>query len=154
MSDDSSAFRFPLWDWPTLWKGSIPNPLDLIAAPQNLIQPILPGSVFGGIVNVNETNSNSPETERDIVSTQSYGKQLGCIIEVLAAVINELPSAGRETAPFVKFEKLRQDINRAKIDSSAKRLDRVASDLQNLKTNSPAEYERIAARLRDALKNM
>ena len=40
---DSQTSKSPLWDWPSWMKGSVPNPLDVFATPQNLVQPILPG---------------------------------------------------------------------------------------------------------------
>ena len=149
MSSDPYAFK---WDWPAWMKGSVPNPLDLLSAPQNLSQPILPGWVLGGVVNVNERNSSSPDTERDIVAAHSYGDQLNRIMDVLAALIAELPPAKRATVPFQKFSELRQDIERVKLQAATRRLDRVASDLATLKAARPDEYRRMATRLRVVLK--
>ena len=149
MSSNSDEFK---WGWPAWMKGSVPNPLDLFAAPQNLNQPILPGWVLGGVVNVNERNSNAPDTEREIVAAHSYGDQLNRIMDVLTALIAELPPAKRETVPFRKFSELSQDIERVKLQAATRRLDRVASDLATLKAARPDEYGRIAARLRVVLK--
>jgi hypothetical protein len=138
-------------DWPLFWKGVIPNPLDLVAAPQNLIQPILPGWVVGGVINVNETNSKSPDTEREIVSRISYGKQINCMMDILNAIIKEVPRVQQDPA-FKNFEALSLEITQIKLGATARRLDRIASDLATLKERKPDEYEQIVARLRDALK--
>jgi hypothetical protein len=49
MSSDSQFSNPSRWDWPSWMKGSMPNPLDVFAAPRNLVQPILPGWVFGSV---------------------------------------------------------------------------------------------------------
>src|SRR3954453_15681944 len=56
-------------------------------APPNLIQPILPGLNLGPILTVNENNSTAPLTEAAIVQQQSYGRQLGTLIDALQALI-------------------------------------------------------------------
>jgi hypothetical protein len=142
-----------MWEWPSWVKGSVPNPLDVFAPPQNLVQPILPGWVFGSMINVTEQNSGAPDTERDIVAAHSYGRQLGRVIDAVAALIAELPKADRGAKPFEELVKLRQDIEDIKLQAAARRLDRVASDLATLKEAKPDEYERLAGRLRDALKS-
>src|SRR5262245_22326217 len=121
MSIESDAFK---WDWPAWMKGSVPNPLELFAAPQNLVQPILSGWVLGGVVNVNEKNSSSPDTEREIVAAHSYGNQLNRIMDVLAALIAELPPEKRAAVAFRKFNELSQDIEQVKLQAATRRLDR------------------------------
>src|SRR5258705_6888784 len=61
MSSDSQLSNPPTWDWPSWMKGSMPNPLDVFAAPRNLVQPILRGWVFGSVTNVTEQNSSAPD---------------------------------------------------------------------------------------------
>ena len=36
MSSASRSSKQPIWDWPTWMKGSMPNPIDVFAAPENL----------------------------------------------------------------------------------------------------------------------
>jgi hypothetical protein len=93
MSSDFQLSNPPTWDWPSWMKGSMPNPLDVFAAPRNLVQPILPGWVFGSVTNVTEQNSSAPDTEREIVAGQSYGRQLGRVMDALAVLIADLPEA-------------------------------------------------------------
>lgn len=93
MSSDSQLPNPPMWDWPFWIKGSVPNPLDVFAAPQNFVQPILPGWVLGSVTNITEQNSSAPDTEREIVSKYSYGRQLGRVMDALALLISLLPKA-------------------------------------------------------------
>src|SRR4051812_4301999 len=67
---DTSRFSWPGIDpaewirtWQAAWRGG----------PGNLVQPILPGWTL----NINSINSTAPQTEVDVVSKHSYGRQLG-----------------------------------------------------------------------------
>jgi hypothetical protein len=131
-------------------KGTMPNPLDFFAAPRNFVQPILPGW-FGIVTNITEQNSSAPETEREIVAAQSYGRQLGRVIDALAVVIADLPEEQQDAPAFEEFAKLRREIDDIKAQAAARRLDRIAADLATLKATKPEEYERLAATLRKAL---
>jgi hypothetical protein len=151
MNSNSQLSKSPMWEWPSWVKGSVPNPLDVFAPPQNLVQPILPGWVLGSMINVTEQNSSAPDTERDIVAVHSYGRQLGRVIDALAGLIAELPTANRHSKPFEELMKLRREIDDIKLRAAARRLDHIVTDLATLKTAKPDEYERIAAKLREAL---
>jgi hypothetical protein len=151
-SSDLQTFKSPIWDWPAWMKGSVPNPLDVFAAPQNLVQSILPGWVFGGVVNVTEQNSSSPDTERQIVAKQSYGRQLGRILDALVVLIAEQEKNGRKAKAFDSLMELYREINATKIQAAANRLDHVIADLATLKENNAKEYGRVAATLREVLK--
>jgi hypothetical protein len=131
-------------------KGTMPNPLDFFAAPRNFVQPILPGW-FGIVTNITEQNSSAPETEREIVAAQSYGRQLGRVMDALAVVIADLPEEQQDASAFEEFAKLRREIDDIKAQAAARRLDRIAADLAPLKATKPEEYERLAATLRKAL---
>jgi hypothetical protein len=133
-------------------KGSMPNPLDFFAAPQNLVQPILPGWVIGNVTNITEQNSSAPDTEREIVAAQSYGRQLGRVMDALAVLIAALPKAEQDATAFKEFTKIYGEINDIKAKAAAGRIDRIAADLAMLEKTAPQEYERLAARLREALK--
>ena len=87
--------------WSELWHQAYGRTAGLPSlAPQVLSQPILPGWMFAGSVNVTEENSSSPETEREIVSQYSYGRQLGRITGSLPALagIGSLPMAEDQRA--------------------------------------------------------
>ncbi|MFZ1950550.1 MAG: hypothetical protein WB037_24115 [Pseudolabrys sp.] len=151
-NSNSQTSKSPIWDWPYWMKGSVPNPLDVFAAPQNLEQSILPGWVFGGVVNVTEQNSSAPNTEREIIAKQSYGRQLGRIMDALVVLIAEQQKEGRKAKAFDKFMELDREINAIKTQAAASRLEHVIADLATLKENEPKEYDRIAATLRHVLK--
>ena len=149
MSNEPQSSSPPVWDWPSWMKGSMPNPLDILAAPKNLVQPILPGW-FSSVVNITEQNSSAPETEREIVAAHSYGRQLGRVMDALAVLIANSP---RQDEPaFEELARMCHQIDDIKAKSAARRLDRAAADLAMLKETKPEEYERLAAKLREALK--
>jgi hypothetical protein len=127
------------------------DPLGLFRVPQNFSQPILPGWMVGGVINVDENNSSSPQTEREVVATYSYGTQLNRLMDAVCALIESLPPATRETPAFSKLLELSEDIGRVKSEGAAKRLEWVASDLARLKATNPAEYESVVAKLRTVL---
>ena len=148
MSSEPQSPSPPIWDWPSWMKGSVPNPLDILAAPKNLVQPILPGW-FSSVTNITEQNSSAPDTEREIVAVHSYGRQLGRVMDALAVLIADSP---KQDPAFDEFAKMRRQIDDIKANSAARRLDRAALDLATLKAMKPEEYERLVAKLRDALK--
>lgn len=152
MSNDSQSANPPSWDWPSWMKGSMPNPLDFFAAPRNFVQPILPGWVFGSVTNITEQNSSAPDTEREIVAAQSYGRQLGRVMDALAILIADLPKAKQDASAFEEFAKIHRDVNDIKAQAAARRINHVAADLATLKETKPEEYERLAATLREVLK--
>jgi hypothetical protein len=129
----------------------MPNPLDIFAAPQSVAESILPGWVFGSLINVTEQNSSAPDTEREIVAAHSYGRQLGRVIDALAELIAEVPQAKRSRKAFDDLMKLRREIDDIKSEAASRRLERIASDLATLKKTKPDEYDRVAAKLREAL---
>ena len=149
MSSDFQLSNPPGWDWPSWMKGSMPNPLDFFAAPRNFVQPILPGW-FGSVINITEQNSSAPDTEREIVAAQSYGRQLGRVMDALAVLIADLPKAKQDATAFKEFAKIRREIDDIKAQAAARRLDRIAADLATKETK-PKEYERLAATLREAV---
>ena len=152
MTSESQASSSSMWDWWQTWMKAMPNPLGASAAPQTLDQAILPGWVFGGVVNVTEQNSAAPDTEREIVSAHSYGRELGRLMDAVAALVADLPQAKQTAKPFARLKELQQDIDRIKTNGAARRLDRVIADLEVLRETKHADYDRIAARLREVLK--
>ena len=134
----------------TFWRSWM-DPLALFKAPQNFSQPILPGWTVGGVINVDENNSSSPQTERQVVAAYSYGTQLNRLMDAVCALIEVLPPETRDTPAFSKLLALREDIDHIKSEGAAKRLEWVASDLARLKAENPAEYESVVAKLRTVL---
>src|SRR6201999_943196 len=116
-------------------------------APQDLSQPILPGWMFAGSVNVTEENSSSPQTERAIVSQYSYGRQLGRVIDVLGELIERWPGGAPDDPSVQRFAELRDDIEKIKTQGIV----RAVSELAEMKQRNPDEYARLAPKLREIL---
>jgi hypothetical protein len=133
------------WPWP-LWG----VPPSSSTAPNSLQQPILPGWIFANAVNINDTNSGAPEIESEIVSHESYGRQLGRVIEALCEIIEERPATARPEG-MKNLLKLQDKIERIKAQNAERRLENVRSWLAGLKRQKESEYQRVAAALRAAL---
>lgn len=116
-------------------------------APDTLVQPILPGWSF----NINNTNSSSPQTEMDVVARYSYGRQIGCLTDALAALIAERHGANPPDQHLAAFLKMKDEIDQVKKDSAAARIARLKSDLELLKAQDQAAYEKLRDTLRAAL---
>lgn len=116
-------------------------------APENLVQPILPGWTF----NINSSNSSSPHTEMEVVARHSYGRQLGRMAEALAALIVETHGEKPAGKCYAEFLAMKDDIDRVKQKGAAARVERFKHDLEVLKKNNPPEYERLRRALRAAL---
>jgi hypothetical protein len=56
-----------------------------------------PGWTFGNLI-VNDQNSSAPDTEQDIVAADSYGRQLGRVIDALVELIEERPNWKQQPA--------------------------------------------------------
>ena len=123
------------------------------SAPQEFNQSILPGWMFANSINVTEENSSAPEAERKIVSTHSYGRQLGRVMDAVAELIAERPKAAREAQAFQDFEELRREVDEIKTRVTTKRLDHFVDELIELKRRNPDEYQRLAAELRNVLED-
>lgn len=113
----------------------------------NPSQPILPGWVFGNSFIVNERNSSAPDTERDIVAEESYGRQLGRVIDALSVLIHERPAGAPQNQALDELETLRAKIDAIKLKSAAARLRRLQEDLEKLRKDDPESYRKILASL-------
>jgi hypothetical protein len=143
MSDDLNASRATprlWWDPLGLWSGRL--------APNELNQPILPGWVFAGAVTVNDRNSGAPETEREIVAAESYGRQIGRISDALAVLVAEWPEGKPKPEAIREFEALRARVDGIKGEVAAKRAERFLDDMIRLRRDDPEEFRRLADRVR------
>jgi hypothetical protein len=142
----------PTFNWPM-------SPLDffermLPVAPDKLDQQINPGWTFGNLISVTEQNSSAPDTEREIVAAHSYGRQLGRIIDAVTALIAEQSEAEQQNPAFKQLAELQDQIAKIKSRSAARRLDRFATDLAELRKTDEAEYQRVADKLRKTLADL
>jgi hypothetical protein len=118
------------------------------AAPQQLSQSILQG---WSLITVNSQNSSAPDTEQAIVARASYGKQIGRLLDAVAALIDERPGSAPKVEAFTELKALTDEIDQTKLAIASARLDRVRSDLHLLREQEPEEFERQAALLRRVL---
>jgi hypothetical protein len=98
-----------------------------------------------------EQNSSAPDTEREIVATESYGRQLGWVIDALVELIAEQTKSTQQKPAIKELVALRNKIEKIKSRSAAHRLDRIAADLTVLRTGDNPEYRRVVQKLRAAL---
>jgi hypothetical protein len=134
--------------WPELWRQVYAQAAPLPSlAPQALSQPILPGWLFANSINVTGENSSSPQTERDIVTRYSYGRQLGRIVDVLGELIERWPDGAPDDPSVQRFAELRDDIEKIKTQGIV----RAVSQLADMKQRNPDEYARLAPKLREIL---
>jgi hypothetical protein len=135
-----STSNLPWWLSPWLPGGG--------TAPQHLSQPILPGWSFFSIT---EQNSSRPDTEREIVAHESYGRQIGRLLDAVATLVAERPSGAAEQPAFVALDELRARIDSIKCDAAERRIDALRDDLAALKRTRPDAFEQRAAALRTLL---
>jgi hypothetical protein len=135
--------------WWALWQAPAASsaPSAGAFAPSSLVQPILPGWTFGNVIAVTDRNSASPDTEREIASEVSYGRQLGKVIDALAALVAERPAGAPANAAIDELLELRAKIERMKQASVERRVARLESDLLWLRERHPGQFERIATLL-------
>lgn len=130
----------PAWD-PSSWLKQWNAAMQL--APNTLVQPILPGWTL----NVNAFNSSAPQTEAEVVSKHSYGRQLGRIGEALAILVDARDPKGTDER-FDDFRSMNAEIAEIKAGNATARVNRLLADLDLLKVLRPEEH----ARLKDELK--
>jgi hypothetical protein len=119
-----------------------------IEEPQNLEQPILPGWILGSVVHIDEQNSAAPEVEAAVLREQSYGRQLGQIMDALQVLIDERGEAGRVRNPYIdKFTAMKRDIDHIKAQTAAARVQQLGTDLAILKNQDRAQYDRLRAEI-------
>jgi len=122
-------------------------------APRFLQQPILPGWVFANSVVIDEHNSRDPGIEKRIVARESYGRQLGVIIDAVDTLIQQMPpmpkgARGGQPAPFEAFETMRRRIDAIKAEAQKSRLDTLRADLRRLKVEDPSAFAVLLNELR------
>jgi hypothetical protein len=117
--------------------------------PQSFSQPILPGWTFGNII-VNGSNSSAPAAELAIVAKESYGRQIGKLLDAVAALI-EQRADGKPPKAFTELIALREKVDKIKVESAKRSLEQITQDLQTLKDNNIEAYKAEVASLRKLL---
>jgi len=114
--------------------------------PLSFNQPILPGWTFGNIV-VNENNSSAPATELAIVAEESYGRQIGKLVDAVVELIKQHGDR-RPSMAFTDLLDLRKKVEEIKTQAAKASLQQIARDLQRLKDEDPPAYDKEVAALR------
>jgi hypothetical protein len=138
----TTANSFGNWNAADFWRPWLPQ------APSILDQPILPGWTL----NINSNNSSSPQTEADVLTKHSYGRQIGRVSDALRALILESHAKPPKTGPLAEFLAMWGEVEQVKTESATRRLEQIVSDLALLKGQDPAEYLRLRDDLANALK--
>jgi hypothetical protein len=137
----------PWWAWAMPWSAAVSGRAPWFGvAPQMLTQPINPGWSFGNIT-VNGVNSSAPDVERDIVSRHSYGRQIGRLMDAVAALADSLPKTADDER-IKEFRELAVEIARIKKEAAPRRVERLRHDLEEIKRND----KELWAELRELLR--
>ena len=136
--------------WTRLWRPWISAAL----APQELWQSINPGWSFGNVT-INEHNSSAPQTEQAIVAEESYGRQIGKLLDAVSELIEAQPGGGGDNPAFREVSALKEKVDRVKRAAAIKRIDLLRRDLESLKMSADASdraaYEQSVEQLRTLL---
>jgi hypothetical protein len=116
--------------------------------PHSLNQPILPG---WSLVSITEQNSSRPDTEREIVAHESYGRQIGRLIDAVSALVAARPAGAPDDPAFIALEELRLRVEAIKCDVAERRIDTLRDDLAALRRTRPDVFAERAAALRALL---
>ena len=140
MSDTTTPRLWPAGTDPAAWMRSWSQAL----APQNLVQPILPGWTF----NINSNNSSAPQTEAEVIQRHSYGRQLGRLSDALAVLLAAAPAKVQHDEDVREFLEMKDEIDAVKQQSALARVERLRGDLDLLKKTDRAEFDRLVKALR------
>jgi hypothetical protein len=110
------------------------------------MQPINPGWTFGNVV-VNEVNSSAPDTERQILARDSYGRQIGKLLDAVHALIEAQGGPG-QVAAYRDVAELWASVEQIKCKAADRRLDQFGRDLELLKTADTPAFHRKVKKLR------
>jgi hypothetical protein len=121
--------------WP-MWPNLVPEKLE---------QPILP---INFSTTINEANSSAPDTERRIVAQDSYGRQIGRLMDVVALLVareTEADPALSKDKCIADLMELKARIDTEKAEARRTRQDRLVGDLLDLKRKDAATFKAVLA---------
>lgn len=122
-------------------------------APQKLWQSINSGWSFGNII-VNENNSSAPQTEQAIVAQESYGRQIGKLLDAVDTLAQRQPDWTNMDSLKAAVE-LKVKVDGVKLDMAVRRIDQLRSDLELLRTTGQTDhYKASVAALRQLLTDL
>ncbi|WP_029622598.1 hypothetical protein [Sphingomonas elodea] len=133
-----------------LWAESWRPWINAAFAPQKLWQSINPGWTFGNIT-INEQNSSAPQTEQRILSQESYGRQIGKLLDAVAVLVERQPDHAENPA-FAAIADLAARIDRIKHEAAADRIEGLRHDLALLRASDRPEDQAAFAASIEALR--
>jgi L-fucose mutarotase/ribose pyranase (RbsD/FucU family) len=110
---------------------------------------VLPGWHFGDVI-VNEANSSAPETERRILAQESYGRQIGKLMDAVCALI-ELQGGPDKSPAFRELVELRDRVETLKATPVDAEVAEICRGLERLKARDPQRYAKTVQALRALL---
>lgn len=116
-------------------------------APQRLWQSFNNGWSFGNVT-INSQNSSAPETEQAILAVESYGRQIGKLLDAVDMLMQRQPD-WEKTEAFKEVGDLKTRIDKVKHDMAVRRIDQLRSDLATLRAS---DDHRDKARYAECLK--
>jgi len=123
----------PIFDfWAAMWRPWIVASL----APDELWQSINSGWSFGNIT-INEQNSSAPHTEQTILQQESYGRQIGTLLDA----VYELAQADSSNPAYDKLKRLKKKVDRLKRQAASRRVAQLRRDLVLLRIVKHPAYE-------------
>jgi len=138
----------PWWAWAMPWTAAAAGRAPWFGvAPQSLTQPINPGWTFGNVITVNNGNSSAPEIEREVVTRHSYGRQIGRLMEAVAALADATPKADDDQR-IQEFRELAEKIDKIKKEAAPQRIERLRRELEEVKQTDKQGW----AELREAFR--
>ena len=114
-------------------------------APEKLEQPILPITFS---TTINEANSSAPDKERRILAQDSYGRQIGRLMDVVALLVEREaradPGFSQDTCITALLE-LKARVDHEKAEARRTRQERLVEDLLDLKRRDAATFKAVIA---------
>jgi hypothetical protein len=100
---------------------------------------------------INYDNSSSPETEREIVSANSYGRQIGRLIDALCVLINKQENTPEGAKTLADLVALHAEIQSIKLKTAERKIERLRGDLETIKKKNPKDYDKMITALKQLL---
>jgi hypothetical protein len=149
MADDTSTQDVaPWWAWAMPWSAAAAGRTPWFGvAPQSLTQPINPGWSFGNVITVNSVNSSAPDVEREVVSRHSYGRQIGRLMDAVAALAEALPITADDER-ITEFRALAAQVEQIKKQMAPQRMERLRQELEQIKRNDKVAWAELRELLR------
>lgn len=134
--------------WANMWR-----PWTMAAlAPQELWQSINSGWSFGNVT-INEQNSSAPQTEQAILAHESYGRQIGKLLDAVNELVKAQPDR-EENEAYLEVAGLKARIDRLKREAAVKRIDQLRRDLELLQASDHPEDQAIYRKNIQALRSL